>query len=240
MNNSTKIRSLGVTLLLLGIILATLVNVALTSPNFEAYYHFIEKSRIDHEILTTLECPRVVGASEHAVFQVKLHNASDKTMTTNIETSFARAINDYEERVAVEIPAGETKIYTWQATSEDIIFKRMVLTSFFVFSAIDYPNHYGTCAVLMLPWNVNGEFFLYICIVISLLFIGAGLWLWIRTIDTTNNRRLFILRGIFVLCGIVVIGMLASFFGSWLIGEIALMLTALLGIVLSAYILQGV
>jgi hypothetical protein len=240
MKNSAKIRSFGVTLLLLGIILATIVNIALTAPNFEAYYHFISNTRIDHKVLTTLECPRIVGATEPVVFQVKLENKSDKTMLTNIEASFARPIEDYSERVEVEIPAGETKVYTWQASSEDVIYGRMILASFFVFSAIDYPNHYGTCAILQLPWNVNGELFLYICIVISLLFIGAGLWLWIRTIDTTNTRRMIILRGIFTLCGVVVIGMLATFFGSWIIGLATLLLTALLSIILSAYILQGV
>ncbi len=233
-------RTLGITLLLLGMLVATIVNIALTSPRLESSYHFRSQQIINHRPLTSLKCPRAVGVSQPAILSVTLDNKADKPLKTVIMAHIARPIYDFEERVNVDIPAGEKKTFTWQTTPEDVIFGRMILADFFVIHALDQPNRYSTCTVLVLPWNVNGDLFLGIFVALGLLLVILGGWLWIRKVEVNQTNRPFVIQGTMLLAEITVVGMLAAFFGVLALGVLAILLTALFGIVLAAYILQGI
>ncbi len=239
MKTKSAPRIIGITLLLLGMLLATLVNVLLATPNMEASYYFYVQKQLPHEKLSSLKCPKLLGASQAANFSVTLQNTTDKPLKNKIRMYFAHPMNDFFEEVLVNIPVGESETFIWTATPDDISFSRMILADFFVTRSFNEPGRHASCGVIVLPINANGNFLLALGTIFSVLFIGLGAWLWLHSIPDKKLLKPSVVIGVFLLAGISLLGMFLSLLGAWNIGIMLLALTLLFGVIMSAYVLQG-
>lgn len=239
MKTTSGLRILGITLLLLGMLLASLVNILLSTPNMEASYYFYVQKRLPHEKLSTLKCPKLLGKNQSADFSVMLQNNTDKPMKNKIRMYFARPMNDFFEEVRVDIPAGQSETYIWIATPEDISFNRMILADFFVTRSFNEPSRHASCGVTVLPINGNGNVLLVVGVVLAMAFIGLGAWMWLYSIQDKKLLKPSVVIGVFLLAAITLLGMFLSLFGAWNFGIVLIALTLLFGVIMSAYVLQG-
>ncbi len=235
MNTSPQHRKLGIFLALLGMVLAAILNTSLTIPAYEAFSYFRNTNLIEHKALTGLTCPRLVGQDEPAMFTLKLKNRDDKPLQASIRMHFAGPHTDFTDQQNFQIPAGGSQKFTWQAGEGDVIYGRMVLADFFLISS---PNRYASCAVLVLPWRINGMVILWFGVIISLVLMAAGSYLWLNKVVIKDLHRPYVARSILALEGIAALGLVFSLLGAWPVSIILIGLFILLVVILGAIVLE--
>ncbi len=235
MNISTKHRKLGIFLALLGMVLAAILNTSLTVPAYEAFSYFRNTNQIEHKTLNGLSCPRMVGQGQPAVFNLKVRNSAEKPLQASIRMHFAGPHSDFTDQQNFTIPAGESQVFTWRAGEGDVIYGRMILADFFLISS---PNRYATCAVIILPWRMNGAVILWVGVILSLALMAAGSYLWLNKVVIKDLHRPYVARSILALEGIAALGLVFSLLGAWPVSIILIGLFILLVVILGAIVLE--
>ena len=237
MNISTKHRKLGIFLALLGMVLAAILNTSLTLPAYEAFSYFRNTNQIEHKALNGLSCPRMVGQGQPAVFNLKVRNNSDKPLQASIRMHFAGPHSDFTDQQNFTLPAGESQVFTWRAREGDVIYGRMILADFFLISS---PNRYATCAVIILPWRMNGAVILWVGVILSLALMAAGSYLWLNKVVIKDLHRPYVARSILALEGIAVLGLIFTLLGAWAVSIVTIVLFILLVVILGAIVLEEI
>ena len=235
MNISTKHRKMGIFLALLGMVLAAILNTSLTVPAYEAFSYFRNTNQIEHKTLNGLSCPRMVGQGQPAVFNLKVRNSAEKLLQASIRMHFAGPHSDFTDQQNFTIPAGESQVFTWRAGEGDVIYGRMILADFFLISS---PNRYATCAVIILPWRMNGAVILWVGVILSLALMAAGSYLWLNKVVIKDLHRPYVARSILALEGIAALGLVFSLLGAWPVSIILIGLFILLVVILGAIVLE--
>lgn len=235
MNTSPQHRKLGIFLALLGMVLAAILNTSLTIPAYEAFSYFRNTNLIEHKALTGLTCPRMVGQGQPAVFNLKVRNSAEKLLQASIRMHFAGPHSDFTDQQNFTIPAGESQVFTWRAGEGDVIYGRMILADFFLISS---PNRYATCAVIILPWRMNGAVILWVGVILSLALMAAGSYLWLNKVVIKDLHRPYVARSILALEGIAALGLVFSLLGAWPVSIILIGLFILLVVILGAIVLE--
>ncbi len=239
MNTNRIFSTIGIFLLILGILLGSIINVALNWPSFETFYYFKDTPR-DFAELKTLECPRVISRSEEATVKVRLYNPSDQPLKSVILLDVARPVTMRSERLDNEIPGGGSWELEWKISDADIIFGQFIMTSVHVYKTFIDPARHGFCGILVLPIRgIAGETVMYSSLAISLLLLGIGLAFWLKASSTQTRRQVLARWGFLGLVALVVLGLAATFFGAWPIGGFLLIMTILLGVAFATYIIQS-
>ncbi len=231
----TKHRKLGIFLALLGMTLAIILNTALTIPAYEAFSYFRNTNLIEHKALNGLTCPRMVGQGQPAEFILKVRNRADKPLQASIRMHFAGPHSDFTDQQNFTIPAGESQVFTWQAGEGDVIYGRMVLADFFL---IGSPNRYASCAVLILPWRIHGAVILWLGVIISLVLMAVGSYLWLNKVVIKDLHRPYVARSILALEGIAALGLICTLLGAWIVSIFTIVLFILLVVILGAIVLE--
>lgn len=237
MNISTKHRKLGIFLALLGMVLAAILNTSLTVPAYEAFSYFRNTNQIEHKTLNGLSCPRMVGQGQPAVFNLKVRNSAEKLLQASIRMHFAGPHSDFTDQQNFTIPAGESQVFTWRAGEGDVIYGRMILADFFLISS---PNRYATCAVIILPWRMNGAVILWVGVILSLALMAAGSYLWLNKVVIKDLHRPYVARSILALEGIAVLGLVFTLLGAWAVSIVTIVLFILLIVILGAIVLEEI
>ena len=237
MNISTKHRKLGIFLALLGMVLAAILNTSLTVPAYEAFSYFRNTNQIEHKTLNGLSCPRMVGQGQPAVVNLKVRNSAEKLLQASIRMHFAGPHSDFTDQQNFTIPAGESQVFTWRAGEGDVIYGRMILADFFLISS---PNRYATCAVIILPWRMNGAVILWVGVILSLALMAAGSYLWLNKVVIKDLHRPYVARSILALEGIAVLGLVFTLLGAWAVSIVTIVLFILLIVILGAIVLEEI
>lgn len=237
MNISPQHRKLGIFLALLGMAVAVILNTALTIPAYEAFSYFRNTNLIEHKSLNGLSCPRLIGQGQPAEFTLKVRNRADKPLQASIRMHFAGQQSDFSDQQNFQIPAGGSQIFTWQAGEEQVIFGRMILADFFLISS---PNRYATCSVLILPWRINGTVILWLGVIVSLVLMAIGSYLWLNKVVIKNLHRPYVARSILALEGIAALGLVFTLLGAWPVSIVLIGLFILLVVILGAIVLEEI
>jgi hypothetical protein len=134
-----------------------------------------------------------------------------------------------EENTALPLDPGETQQLEWTVTSDDAAFGRLVLVRVHLFGKYPLPSRSASCGILVikLPY-FTGRLIFAVILLISLLCMAAGACLWLIVNRPLRDLNLTVMRAMGGLAASVLLGILISLPGHWMIGGVVFVVTLLL------------
>ena len=237
-NHPSKLtRSLGIAFFSFGILAGTLFFALLSWARLEAFFYFDYVQA--EKTLTTLNCPFVLTTGEQGQVSVTYTNPANRTVSPQIMTEISspglfRTIN-----TTPTFAAGETKRLQWTVTSQDVVFGYLTLAEVYVSPVYGATDQDATCGILWvdLPELTGSEIFAGV-LAASLLCVTLGWGLWTSGRGPLQGGGREVTRAMLALTSVVLLGMIAGVFGSWLLGVICLGFTVLLVVSILGYTIQ--
>ena len=187
------------------------------------------------ENIEGFNCPVMITTGERGKVNAVFNNPHTREVKRNIRVHISWGYATLLREITFELPLepGETQELSWDILPQDAAFGNMILVRAYALRANPLPSQGATCGVLVvdIPNFTGMQIFTFASIASGVfMLVGAGVY-------TLNNRPLFekpkkIARGMFFIIGILAIGLLVSFYGSWLLGALALLIGVLLIFVL--------
>lgn len=232
-SNRNGMRFVSIVLFFAGTILGMVLFGSIVLANMEATFYF-GGIKIAEEDLKTLKCPTIITPQDRSVVTARLTNTTTKTIKPVYRLNIS---NEQEISRLVEttptINPGETMQVEWAVNPGDAIYGNLILVKVMQYKTLKTPSREGTCGTLAIdiPF-LTGKQILLSGIVFSLVFMGAGTYLWLRINKPLIGKSLNIRNAMLLMLVVVGTGIYASCCGTWAIG-ILLMIIAILILVAS-------
>lgn len=221
-------RTAGVFLYVAGILLGIALAAVSTWGDLEA--SLFDPAERPEKANVSLRCP--VFITRHEVGEVSAAFANtgkrpvQRTAWAHISQGFVTLMR--EERVKLPLEPGETKRMSWFVSAEDAAYGFLILVRVSALRQAPMPSQSQACGILVLDIpGVSGLFITVVWLLLSLMGIGFGLWLWLRTSRPFDQRRQVATAAMAVLAVLVVGALAAGLLGQWVAGVLLLALTAL-------------
>jgi hypothetical protein len=230
MNAKNKpIRALSIVMFFLGAILGMALFGSIVWANLEASFYFGTAKMAD-ESLKTLKCPTIMTPLDRTAVSAVITNNTEKAIKPLYRVYVSNYI-DMSRLVEMRptISPGETQKVKWDVSSEDMVFGHLVLAKVIQFATFKTPSREGACGTLFLDIPFfTGNQLLVIGILGCLLFMGLGIFFWIRSNKPLIGRSLNLSRAMSSLVVVVAAGLTVGYFGMWSLGIILLAVCILL------------
>jgi hypothetical protein len=144
------------------------------------------------------------------------------------------------ERLMLSLEGNKSKKVTWNVTSDDIDLRNFIFAQITNYPAQKVPFRQATCGILTidLPQFTGKQVFAFAMIVI-LVGIAGGLIIWETYGFPLTGKLPDVTRAMRTVGVLVLLGMLVSFLGYWMIGVIIFAATVLaIGVVLGFSLAQ--
>lgn len=196
----------------------------------------IEASLFDTSIMgdapfRDLSCPPMITTNETGIVKAKFSNPTDRPMDRavriNISHGYITLMRQLNTRVQLE--PGEDTVLEWEVTVDDAAWERFVMVRLYAFRSSPLPAASGACGILVVDVPVlTGNQVAIGLIVISVLGMGSGAWLWTRAHQPLTGKPRYarlIMAGVAV---IILAGIIFGLLGQWIIGVLLFMINVLL------------
>jgi len=183
------------------------------------------------EPLGTLSCPVLITPNETGKISAKISNPINNMIKPSIRLhiSSSHLAIPREENIRFQLAPSESKKLDWTVDpQQDAAFGDMVLVKVYMFRNYPIPSKDATCGILVLDLPISSKLFLYGGIGMSFVGMLASIGFWYRNNPLMTKRQREIYRAIWILAASIIIGLLASLFGFWLIGSIGIVVTLLM------------
>ena len=219
-------RALGLTCFTVGLLVGMFIVTTTAWADMEANFYGFSRFYVGN--LKTLSCPAYLNRGETGKIAVKLHNATDKAIRPVVLVRLSTPLVNDEIKEPVELAAGETQRVTFPISA------RNVDLGFFIFAhVVTYPEYKtpmseAMCGVfvLNLPF-LTGQQIYFGLLAACLVCLGFGLWLWDTSRMPEISRLPQVRMAIRFLVVVVLVGLVSSAMGAWLLGVLALILVVM-------------
>jgi len=175
--------------------------------------------------LRTLRCPVIITPNHPGTIHARIKNTLDRSTSMFLR---ARISEGYvtlfrEEKLQLPLEPGEAQRVDWTINADDAAYDRLVLFKVGVTGGYPIPARQATCGVVRIgiPF-LSGGLIYVIALVIGLAgSIGATVF-WIRRNPGMLGTEVQLARAMVWLCGAIVVGIVVSFLGWWVLGILAL------------------
>ena len=195
-------------------------------------------------LLTTLKCPVMMASSETGTITATLSNPTDSRISpsvwTHISAGFVTLVR--EERDNLILGPGESQQVQWTISEDDAAFgRRWVLFKTKVYSQYPLPSSYGACGVFVTDiLNLTGAQVHAFSITLSVLLMAIGIGLYNRAMRRLKGLAVRNLtRSLLIFGSLVLLGLISTFIGSYLLILSALFFFLSLLAVISFLLFQG-
>jgi hypothetical protein len=184
------------------------------------------------EGIQSLNCPAMMTTSEISTVSASFTNTHVRSVERRIRVhiSSGNATMMREELAQLPLTPGKTEKLQWVVSPEDAAYNdKFILVRVYMFPKAPLSAQDGSCGILVvnIPYFTGNQILTsaYVASILSLV-IGTALW-------TNNNKPLQtkqenIFRAMILLVGIIVVGMVVSHLGWWMLGVVSLALTIIL------------
>ncbi len=211
-----------------GVLLTTALTTMLTWASLEAdFYGFQHYST--GERLSGLSCPRIMTPRETGSISVQANNPSQKVVTPiiRIDTSTSLAPDTFQTQLTLQ--PGETQKVQQAVSANNIDLGNFIFAKVYRYPAYPLPSAEAACGIMILDIPILGGSQLYILwLALCLLLTPLGLWRWDASSAADASRHDAMQNAIRALGVVVLLGLLVSVMGLWLVGVLFLALTLLL------------
>ena len=183
------------------------------------------------ENLSTMTCPIMITTSETGQVKAVIENSLDRTVHTAVRSDISMGLLTFkrEDTQQLTLEPGEKQTVSWEVTSEDAVWNRVILARLYEYANYPEKAKGGSCGILLVDLPlVKGAQIVVISIILSVLGIISGLTIWERAHRPLKGRARDIMRAMVVLGVIVAAGILSALLGSWFFGLMALILALIL------------
>src|SRR5258706_2546143 len=225
--SSSILHTLGGVTFAVGILLSTLLTVALTWAPLEGELYGFPRYTTEH--FDGLTCPRLMARSESGIIQVAVHNPSELVITPFMTIDLSTPALPETEQVQATAPPGQTSGLKRTVTRESIDRGFFIFVKAIRSASYPVPTAEALCGILVLNdvrFLNGGTQILSIWLALCLLCTPLGLWLWSMGMERHNR-----LQGVMKALAVAALGgLLVSMPGLWMPGMLALTVTVLLAV----------
>lgn len=211
-----------------------LITLATWADLEAAYYGF---SRRASTPLNGFSCPVLMTANETSTVSLKIKNTTDGKISPTILVETSSPVTAFEFMENLQLVAGEQVTRAWSVGPENVDLKRFIFAKALVYSSYPFPDRETTCGIYVLNIPGNGKVFTWILVVLNLLGVGAGLY-GVYQFQYPVLRGVDIARQLLFLALVLLVGLIAVFIGSWLLG-ILVLVVAILVVLISTGLVIG-
>ncbi len=222
-----------------GLIISLIFNGLVLWVNTEAlsFWGYPESLAYDSTLTTRarisrLNCPVIITPGETGTIRLRVTNTQDKPITAWISTHLSmpgQLENMVRETSPVPLEPGEKSTLTYQVTTENTIFNRMVLARVFLrLSEIHPPSRTQNCGILAIELGrLSGTHILVAAVGSSLVMMGAGVYLWNHASSVKIKQENLMLKLMIGLSFFALVATIGSLFHIWLLGLIGFLMIPL-------------
>ncbi len=230
----------GIVLFAGGALLGTLLYGLTLWGDLEAA-HFDSSMNAEHRL--NLHCPVAISVAETGTVALAVSNPLDRpterTVRTHIAEKYLSLVREETRRVT--IAPGETQRLTWTVTAEDAVWGSWILARVFLFGYTPFPARAGTCGILVTPLaGFPGGLQLALAWLVAWLGMALGGGLWFKARRPLSGSACNVARMLAMTAALVLVGMIVSLLGAWLIGVLVFAVTILMMVVAIASLVTNV
>jgi hypothetical protein len=183
------------------------------------------------EPLKTLRCPVIITTQESGTVTATFSNPSTRsvprTVRAHISYGFATLTREVNTQFVLE-PGGTHKL-EWTVTSDDAAWRHFILTRVHVLRNSPLPSRTGSCGVLVMDLlGLTGNQIVVSSWIASLTTMLIGVILWAVARRSAKERMPNLTGAMVGLAAIVLVAMLASLVGWWVLGGLLLLFVLIL------------
>jgi hypothetical protein len=188
--------------------------------------------------LPNLRCPILISSNETGTVYVNYSNPSSYTTTPYVVITISQGstiiLDDFTSHPA--IPPGTTQKLSWAVVPEEAAFRgSLILVRVFINRSYPLPSRDSTCGIVVLNLGgLTGEQVVYGSFIVSLIGMLVGTFWWLRIYKSMPGQRDTLIGGIMFIEVVVILGLIASWFGWWVFGLGSFGITVLLIVILLA------
>lgn len=213
--------ALSILIFSIGVLIGMALFGGLAWADFEAT--LFDLTMTGNARLRTLKCPVMITTTEEGLVTADFKNPLERPVQFSIRAHISEGFLSLMREVNTRLPVdpGETKIVEWPVTAEDAAYGRAVFVRVRLHSEYPLPSRIGTCGILVLDAaGLNGEQAFALILGASFLSMLAGLGLWVAAYKPMNELGKDMRSAMTVLIVFVLVGILLSALGLWLVGAI--------------------
>lgn len=184
------------------------------------------------ERLGTLSCPVMITTKDSGQVSAKISNPKNKSLKSNLRlmVSSSHVYMQRDEIIKYQLAPNESRKLAWTIDPvRDAAFGEMVMVKVYLYKNYPIASKDATCGILVLDLPAfSGKTILYSGIGFSFLGMVAGVGFWNRNNGLMTKKQRELYRAISILTVTLIVGLVTSILGYWLIGSIAIVVAVLL------------
>jgi hypothetical protein len=214
----------------IGLLLGLYLIVVVAWADMEAaFYGF---SRLANAGLRGFNCPPLMTREETSSISLRVSNTADGPISpaVRVEVSTPLMLQEYNEKL--RLAPGETQTLEWAVGPGNIDLRRFIFAKALVFSAYPRPNLEATCGIYVINLPGSGRAVLAVMVALSLLGMGWGVYGMRRSAAADEWAQKHVLRPMTFLAFIVLLGIVTSSTGGWVLSVLLLAVAVLMVFIL--------
>lgn len=227
MENKQTQKTIYLIIYLIGIVAGLLLTLIATWGDLEAAFYGFD--RTGGLRLSSLSCPILMNNTETSSFSIKVKNSTDRKLSPSVKTDISSPIAPITSYENIVLEAGETKKLEWVLTPENIDLNRFIFARAWIYASYPLPDREATCGVVVFPLPVSGSVATWGLTLMSLLGIGIGIY-GQKQAEGHIGSGMRVSR-FTLLAALVIVGIIASYAGIWLLGVVILALSLLVSVI---------
>jgi hypothetical protein len=184
--------------------------------------------------LVRIRCPILLAPGEEANLTATFRNPHQKKadILVKVVVSERDFVNYRVVTSSLPMEPGDDQDFSWQVSGQDIIEGNFILTRVFLMNQerfIPYPARTDSCGIFV--WSIfglKGTSLVVLVFVTSLISLVVGSVLLYRRGSPIKKSSPRIYVGLYVLAGIILMGMIANLLGWWIFVGLVLLLAVIL------------
>lgn len=238
MKENRPIRILSVVIFAIGALLGTILVAITVWTDFEAI--LFDPGIQEDTRLRSLRCPTVITSKETGTISARVKNSLDRStdffVRAHISHGYVTLMREVNAQLSLD--PGESERLTWEINKDDAAFGSLVLFKVTVKGSYPLPTRQGTCGVLVIdaPYLSGGQIY-GLGLAISLISMVAGGTLWIINNPHVLDPQIQLTRAMAFLTISIIVGIIVSLVGWWLLGALFLVVILLaVGVIIGYFV----
>ncbi len=234
MNKKYLSRIVGMFIFLVAVILGMILFGGKAWADLEATFYGFEV--MPGGRLPSMHCPIIITSSEQGTVSATFSNPNDTPIDFQVRADISSRGLFRSEPKKIHLEGHKKETASWNVSSADIDLRNFIFVQITNFPAQKIPFRHSTCGIMVLNLNLlqlTGKQLFIIAMIVILVGILAGLFIWEKFGQPLAGKLPEITRAMNVLGILVLVGMLFSFAGSWLIAVLIFAISVLaIGVIL--------
>jgi hypothetical protein len=227
---------IAVSVYVLGLFLGSFLVLVAAWADMESTVYGFE--RLASAGLGGFQCPLLMTPSETGTISLRVSNRTENPISPSIRTQISTPALPEEALENLRLAPGEWTRLSWSVGPENIDLQRFIFAKVLLFSAFPVPSQETTCGIFIINLPGTGKVILPVLIVLSLAGMGWGLYTMnaLRLSHEWLRKRIGSLA---FLALMVLLGLVLSFMGGWVLPLLVLVVALLVMIILLGTLLTG-